>query len=279
MSIACCRSARAVACSVRRAARALARPAHRLGAPDRRGRRGRRGRRRPRGPGSRRGAATSRPRTRSCVYQADPEPTTWTRACIRQADLLLLVADATTSPEPPPHRAVRVQCREVAHSRIELVLVHPAWTEDPRGHVAVARAAHRPPPPPRPHRPDGRRRPRRAARPEPGDRHRLQRRWRAGSPSSACCGRCARRTSRSTPPAARASARSWPARPRAAWISTPPSQMLRDGARSRGSRRSTSRSRPCRSRRVRACRSGCRTRRVASTSRTRGSTASACPPT
>jgi NTE family protein len=67
------------------------------------------------------------------VYHADPEPTTWTRACIRQADLLLLVADATTSPDLRHLERVAMQRMEISHSRTELVLVHPAWTEDPRG--------------------------------------------------------------------------------------------------------------------------------------------------
>jgi NTE family protein len=67
------------------------------------------------------------------VYHADPEPTTWTEACIRQADLLLLVADATTSPDPRNVERAALRSRTVGHSRTELVLVHPAWTEDPRG--------------------------------------------------------------------------------------------------------------------------------------------------
>jgi predicted acylesterase/phospholipase RssA/CRP-like cAMP-binding protein len=67
------------------------------------------------------------------VYQADPEPTAWTRACIRQADLLLPVADATSSPELRHSERIANETREVALSRTEIVLVHPAWTEDPRG--------------------------------------------------------------------------------------------------------------------------------------------------
>lgn len=67
------------------------------------------------------------------VYQADPEPTDWTRACIRQADLLLLVADATSTPELRPVEQLAAATREIELSRTELVLVHPAWTEDPRG--------------------------------------------------------------------------------------------------------------------------------------------------
>jgi predicted acylesterase/phospholipase RssA/CRP-like cAMP-binding protein len=67
------------------------------------------------------------------VYRADPEPTPWTRACIRQADLLLLVADATTAPNLRPVERAALQGRATEHLRSELVLVHPAWTEDPRG--------------------------------------------------------------------------------------------------------------------------------------------------
>jgi predicted acylesterase/phospholipase RssA/CRP-like cAMP-binding protein len=89
------------------------------------------------------------------VYQADPEPTAWTRACVRQADLLMPVADSTTSPAPRHVERIAAETREVELSRIELVLVHPQWTEDARGtdrwlaprhvdrhhHVRVDRAA------------------------------------------------------------------------------------------------------------------------------------------
>ncbi len=67
------------------------------------------------------------------VYEADPEPTEWTRACLRQADLLLLVADSTTRPDLRHVEHTAAETREVALSRTELVLVHPQWTEDPRG--------------------------------------------------------------------------------------------------------------------------------------------------
>lgn len=67
------------------------------------------------------------------VYQADPEPTPWTRACVRQADLLMPVADSTTSPDLRHVEQIAAETREVALSRTELVLVHPQWTEDPRG--------------------------------------------------------------------------------------------------------------------------------------------------
>ena len=45
----------------------------------------------------------------------------------------MLVADATTTPELRHVEQVALTGREVAARRIELVLVHPAWTEDPRG--------------------------------------------------------------------------------------------------------------------------------------------------
>jgi predicted acylesterase/phospholipase RssA/CRP-like cAMP-binding protein len=67
------------------------------------------------------------------VYYADPEPTPWTRLCVRQADVLLLVADATTPPDVREVERFAAQSREFAHNRTELVLVHPSWTEDPRG--------------------------------------------------------------------------------------------------------------------------------------------------
>lgn len=67
------------------------------------------------------------------VYHADPEPTPWTLACIRQADLLLLVADATTAPNLRHVERIALQRQDTEPTRTELVLVHPAWTEDPRG--------------------------------------------------------------------------------------------------------------------------------------------------
>jgi predicted acylesterase/phospholipase RssA/CRP-like cAMP-binding protein len=67
------------------------------------------------------------------VYAAEPEPGEWTAACVRQADLVLLVGDALEAP------SVRAVEREIAarrssvRARTELVLVHPAHTRDPRG--------------------------------------------------------------------------------------------------------------------------------------------------
>ena len=67
------------------------------------------------------------------IYRTDTAPTSWTRASVRQADLVLLVADATT---PPDRRDVEHAAdggEHLGHQRAELVLVHPGWTEDPRG--------------------------------------------------------------------------------------------------------------------------------------------------
>jgi predicted acylesterase/phospholipase RssA/CRP-like cAMP-binding protein len=67
------------------------------------------------------------------VYEAHEEPGPWTEACVRQADLVLLVGDAR---EPPRLRAVE---EAIAHRRsnvpcrVQLVLVHPEGTRDPRG--------------------------------------------------------------------------------------------------------------------------------------------------
>ena len=65
------------------------------------------------------------------VYHADSEPTPWTESCLRQADLVLVVADATTGPalrlvEGLVHGHARTD------RRTELVLVHPPQTRDAR---------------------------------------------------------------------------------------------------------------------------------------------------
>jgi predicted acylesterase/phospholipase RssA/CRP-like cAMP-binding protein len=57
----------------------------------------------------------------------------WAESCVRQADLVLLVVTARATPELRPverlisERRLRLQCR------MELVLVHPPGTQDPRG--------------------------------------------------------------------------------------------------------------------------------------------------
>jgi predicted acylesterase/phospholipase RssA/CRP-like cAMP-binding protein len=66
------------------------------------------------------------------VYEASPESDEWTAACVRQADLVLLVAASGEDPHPRPvERAIDAK-RSRVRIRTELVLVHPEWTRDPR---------------------------------------------------------------------------------------------------------------------------------------------------
>jgi NTE family protein len=66
------------------------------------------------------------------VYVGDPEPTTWTKLCVRQGDALLLVTRAATDAGPFPLGA-GVLPREVM-ARAELVLMHA-------GRIEAGRAA------------------------------------------------------------------------------------------------------------------------------------------
>jgi predicted acylesterase/phospholipase RssA/CRP-like cAMP-binding protein len=68
---------------------------------------------------------------RYVLYEADAELTPWTRRCIRQADRVLLVANAAADPSPG---AIDEEI-SIAGSRpdIELLLVHPESTERPTG--------------------------------------------------------------------------------------------------------------------------------------------------
>lgn len=67
------------------------------------------------------------------VYAAAPEPNDWTEACVRQADLVLLVGAAREEPSARTvERAIEAR-RSRVRIRTELALVHPAWTQDPRG--------------------------------------------------------------------------------------------------------------------------------------------------
>ena len=65
------------------------------------------------------------------VYDAGIEDPEWTEMCVRQSDLVLLVADGRTASTPRPieERLSRVQ----GSRRTELVLVHPAGTRQPTG--------------------------------------------------------------------------------------------------------------------------------------------------
>lgn len=64
---------------------------------------------------------------RFVLYQADPEPSEWTRRCLRQADLVIVLADATDDPKPA---RIELELCEgpnaVTTARRILVLLRPA---------------------------------------------------------------------------------------------------------------------------------------------------------
>jgi predicted acylesterase/phospholipase RssA/CRP-like cAMP-binding protein len=67
------------------------------------------------------------------VYEASNTPGVWSDACIRQADLVLLVGSSSgTAATLPIERSIEDR-RARLKTRLELVLVHPATTRDPRG--------------------------------------------------------------------------------------------------------------------------------------------------
>ena len=70
------------------------------------------------------------------VYLADDSPTDWTARCLRHADLILLVADATDRLGPRPVERLVQDRRDAVQTRTELVLVHPRYTVDPHGTAA-----------------------------------------------------------------------------------------------------------------------------------------------
>jgi len=67
------------------------------------------------------------------VYEASHEPGLWTEACIRQADLVLLVGSANGSAGTSSVERAIAERRQHLKSRVELVLVQPPGTRDPRG--------------------------------------------------------------------------------------------------------------------------------------------------
>jgi predicted acylesterase/phospholipase RssA len=67
------------------------------------------------------------------VFLADAEPTPWTAQCLRHADHVLLVADATDRPTPRPVERLVGERRRTVPARSDLVLVHPPTTADPSG--------------------------------------------------------------------------------------------------------------------------------------------------
>ena len=70
---------------------------------------------------------------KAVVYQADAEPTRWTEACVRQADMVLLVGSSHEPPELRPVGLAIAERRRRLKIRTELVLVHRPTTRDPRG--------------------------------------------------------------------------------------------------------------------------------------------------
>ena len=79
-------------------------------------------------------------RSAHLLIECDPYDTEWTRLCLRQADLVLLVARADDDPEAT--RATSPAGEELRRSaRRELVLVHPPATDHPSGTERWLRAA------------------------------------------------------------------------------------------------------------------------------------------
>lgn len=61
------------------------------------------------------------------LYEADRQPTAWTRRCIRQADRVILVGSDQTDPAPGPNEvAIRREGIDPSAISQELVLLHPA---------------------------------------------------------------------------------------------------------------------------------------------------------
>ncbi len=67
------------------------------------------------------------------VYRADSELTDWTRRCLRQADAVVVVADTEQPVAPSDTERLVADHRERVGITVELVLVHPRTTEEPRG--------------------------------------------------------------------------------------------------------------------------------------------------
>jgi predicted acylesterase/phospholipase RssA len=76
-------------------------------------------------------------RHRFLVLEGDPDPTPWTGRCIRLADHVVVLADATGSPEPGAvERAFLGASEGPRTARRTLVLLHPPGTALPSGTAA-----------------------------------------------------------------------------------------------------------------------------------------------
>jgi CRP-like cAMP-binding protein/predicted acylesterase/phospholipase RssA len=69
---------------------------------------------------------------RFVLYQADPEPTPWTRQGLQRADHVLIVAEAGADPAPGPLEALLDAQDTVVAPRRTLVLLHPDGDRPPR---------------------------------------------------------------------------------------------------------------------------------------------------
>ncbi|HEV3452255.1 MAG TPA: cyclic nucleotide-binding and patatin-like phospholipase domain-containing protein [Acidimicrobiia bacterium] len=67
------------------------------------------------------------------LYETDVDPTPWTRACLRQADLILVVGGDGVSTEPRPVEVAIADRRAGLSTRTELVLVHRPSVVEARG--------------------------------------------------------------------------------------------------------------------------------------------------
>ncbi|CAN5823152.1 patatin-like phospholipase family protein [soil metagenome] len=66
------------------------------------------------------------------IYLADPDPNTWTEMCLRQSDVVVVVADADRGPGAVSLDAAVDRRRATAGTRVELVLTH-SGNGEPRG--------------------------------------------------------------------------------------------------------------------------------------------------
>jgi len=72
-------------------------------------------------------------RYRFILYEADITPSGWTLRCLRQADEILLVADAGSDPEPHGAEKALLGSSATPRARQTLILVHPDGSRRPSG--------------------------------------------------------------------------------------------------------------------------------------------------
>ena len=77
-------------------------------------------------------------------YETDATPTAWTRRCLRQADEVLLLARAGSSPKlSVTERACLAESEKITRVRQTLVLLHPAGASQATGYRRVAARSSR----------------------------------------------------------------------------------------------------------------------------------------